>query len=261
MILSLQNQIHKCRCDPCRIFDCQLCQEAKHATLHLGEGPISCVRWRGPLVAWATQKGVKIVDVETQQKVPWLAKLKRDAPTNPWVMDCIQSVGHPAEVGFIPCSEPGSAHLCWLNDEALLIGWDQDRYQGCESLGNLTRNCSLSSFFFQIWKLPLGEWHDPTLALPVELATPPEEVLLVGVRQMSDGVAVRFAKVLRKIPVPGELVKQLAQLVAWIAGLFVFKVGQLVGSIKFSSSKSSKWASCRLVSCRSSFKWWISNGM
>lgn len=71
----------------------------------------------------------------------------------------------------------------------------------------------------------------------MELATPPEEVLLVEVRQMSDGVAVRFAKVLRKIPVPGELVKQLAQLVAW---LFVFKVGQLVGSIKFSSSKSSK---------------------
>lgn len=34
-------------------------------------------------MAWATQKGVKIVDVETQQKVPWLAKLKRDAPTNP----------------------------------------------------------------------------------------------------------------------------------------------------------------------------------
>lgn len=88
--------------------------------------------------------------------------------------------------------------------------------------------------------MPLGEWHDPTLALRVELATPPEEVLLVEVRQMSDGVAVRFAKVLRKIPVPGELVKQLAQLVAWIAGLFVFKVGQLVGSIKFSSSKSSK---------------------
>ena len=88
--------------------------------------------------------------------------------------------------------------------------------------------------------MPLGEWHDPTLALRVELATPPEEVLLVEVRQMSDGVAVRFAKVLRKIPVPGELVKQLAQLVAWIAGLFVHNVGQLVGSIKFSSSKSSK---------------------
>lgn len=132
-------------------------------------------------------------------------------------------------MGFIPCSEPGSAHLCWLNDEALLIGWDQDRYQGCESLGNLTRTCSLSSFFFQIRKLPLGEWHDPTLALCVELATP-QEVLLVEVRQMSDGVAVRFAKVLRKIPVPGELVKQLSQLVAWIAGLLVFKVGQLVGS-------------------------------
>lgn len=28
------------------------------------------------------------------------------------------------QVGFIPCS--GAGHLCWLNDEALLIGWDQE---------------------------------------------------------------------------------------------------------------------------------------
>ncbi|CAK9104178.1 unnamed protein product [Durusdinium trenchii] len=110
--------------------------EAKHATLHLGEGPISCVRWRGPLVAWATAKSVKLVDVDTHQKV-----------------------------GFIPCSsaQTGGGHLCWLSDTALLIGWDQ-------------------------------------------------EVLLVELRQMGDGVAVHFAEVLRKMPVPGELVRQLAQL-------------------------------------------------
>lgn len=28
------------------------------------------------------------------------------------------------QVGFIPCS--GAGHLCWLNDEALLIGWNQE---------------------------------------------------------------------------------------------------------------------------------------
>ena len=39
-----------------------------------------------------------------------------------------------------------------------------------------------------------------------------KEVLLVELRQMGDGVAVHFAEVLRKMPVPGALVKQLAQL-------------------------------------------------
>jgi len=32
---------------------------------------------------------------------------------------------------------------------------------------------------------------------------------------MGDGVAVRFAKVVRKLPVPGEVVQQLAQLATW----------------------------------------------
>ena len=32
---------------------------------------------------------------------------------------------------------------------------------------------------------------------------------------MGDGVAVRFAKVVRKLAIPGELVKQLAQLASW----------------------------------------------
>ena len=42
-----------------------------------------------------------------------------------------------------------------------------------------------------------------------------QEVQLVEVRQMGDGVAVRFAKVVRKLPVPGEVVQQLAQLATW----------------------------------------------
>lgn len=42
-----------------------------------------------------------------------------------------------------------------------------------------------------------------------------QEVQLVEVRQMGDGVAMRFAKVVRKLPVPGEVVQQLAQLATW----------------------------------------------
>ncbi|CAM9399239.1 unnamed protein product, partial [Choristocarpus tenellus] len=32
--------------------------------LHEGEGPISAIAWRGPLVAWASERGIKIMDVE-----------------------------------------------------------------------------------------------------------------------------------------------------------------------------------------------------
>ncbi|CAJ1378987.1 unnamed protein product [Effrenium voratum] len=70
--------------------------ETRHSVLHGGEGAVSAVKWQGSLVAWANQKGVKIVDVETQQKV-----------------------------GFIP-RQTGSGRLCWLGDDALLIGWDQE---------------------------------------------------------------------------------------------------------------------------------------
>ncbi|OLP83444.1 Vacuolar protein sorting-associated protein 41-like [Symbiodinium microadriaticum] len=69
--------------------------ETRHATLHHGEGPITAIRWRGGLVAWVNSKGVKVVDVETYQKVTYIAR------------------------------PPGSA-LCWLSDDALLIGGDQD---------------------------------------------------------------------------------------------------------------------------------------
>ncbi|CAE7499252.1 Vps41 [Symbiodinium sp. CCMP2456] len=70
--------------------------ETRHATLHHGEGPITAIRWRGGLVAWVNSKGVKVVDVETYQKVTYIAR------------------------------PPGSVNLCWLSDDALLIGGDQD---------------------------------------------------------------------------------------------------------------------------------------
>eukprot|EP00439_Symbiodinium_sp_Y106_P048960 s3206_g6.t1 len=69
--------------------------ETRHATLHHGEGPITAVRWRGGLVAWVNSKGVKVVDIETYQKVTYIAR-------------------------------PSQSSLCWLSDDALLIGGDQD---------------------------------------------------------------------------------------------------------------------------------------
>ena len=47
---------------------CGQAEETRHSVLHGGEGAVSAVKWQGSLVAWANQKGVKIVDVETQQK-------------------------------------------------------------------------------------------------------------------------------------------------------------------------------------------------
>eukprot|EP00929_Paragymnodinium_shiwhaense_P084013 TRINITY_DN44902_c0_g1_i1.p1 TRINITY_DN44902_c0_g1~~TRINITY_DN44902_c0_g1_i1.p1 ORF type:complete len:1011 (+),score=235.68 TRINITY_DN44902_c0_g1_i1:158-3190(+) len=78
--------------------------DSKNFTVHLGEGRISCIRWRGSLIAWANARGVKVVDIETYQKVthiPW--------PSSP-----------------LDARIPADACCClaWPADDSLLIGKD-----------------------------------------------------------------------------------------------------------------------------------------
>ena len=40
--------------------------------LHSGEGPVHAVRWRGSLIAWANDTGVKIYDCNTNEKLTWI---------------------------------------------------------------------------------------------------------------------------------------------------------------------------------------------
>lgn len=72
--------------------------ESKNVVVHSGEGAIVAIEWRGSLIAWANGVGVKVVDIETYQKVTSI----------------------PRETLSIP--PDGHCHMAW-SDDALLIGW------------------------------------------------------------------------------------------------------------------------------------------
>lgn len=42
--------------------------------LHSGEGPIHSVKWRGSLIAWANDVGVKVYDTAKDQRVTFIEK-------------------------------------------------------------------------------------------------------------------------------------------------------------------------------------------
>ncbi|CAG8508593.1 12818_t:CDS:10 [Ambispora leptoticha] len=68
--------------------------------LHQGEGPIYAVKWRGSLIAWANDMGVKMYDMNSKQRITWICR--PDNSPRPDLYRC---------------------HLCWRNDTHLLIGW------------------------------------------------------------------------------------------------------------------------------------------
>ena len=72
----------------------------KTAVLHAGEGPIYAIKWRKSLIAWANDKGVKIFDTETNQRITY--------------------INRPAKS---PRPDLYRCCLCWEADDILLIGW------------------------------------------------------------------------------------------------------------------------------------------
>jgi hypothetical protein len=42
--------------------------------LHEGEGPVRALAWRGPLVAWANDEGVKVLDVESGERISFVER-------------------------------------------------------------------------------------------------------------------------------------------------------------------------------------------
>lgn len=40
--------------------------------LHSNEGPITALAWRGALIAWMNERGVKVYNIKTGQKAPGL---------------------------------------------------------------------------------------------------------------------------------------------------------------------------------------------
>ncbi|XP_063964242.1 vacuolar protein sorting-associated protein 41 homolog [Lytechinus pictus] len=74
---------------------------SKSTILHHGEGPIRSIKWRGSLVAWANDLGVKVYDMQSKRRITFI---KRDHPEamRPEIYRC---------------------NLCWKDDNTLLIGW------------------------------------------------------------------------------------------------------------------------------------------
>jgi hypothetical protein len=48
----------------------------KDQILFSGEGPINAIKWRGSLIAWANDFGVKIYDTELKQKITYIDRPK-----------------------------------------------------------------------------------------------------------------------------------------------------------------------------------------
>ncbi|GES86213.1 vacuolar assembling protein VPS41 [Rhizophagus clarus] len=67
---------------------------------HSGEGPISAVRWKGPLIAYANDEGVKIYNTQIQQRITYI-KRPPDSP----------------RADLYRCN------LTWHNETTLLVGW------------------------------------------------------------------------------------------------------------------------------------------
>ncbi|WWD19691.1 hypothetical protein CI109_104155 [Kwoniella shandongensis] len=72
----------------------------KEQILHSGEGPIWAIEWRGNLIAWANDLGVKIYDTSTGQRIGYI-----DRGAN------------------APRAELFKCTLQWKDDHTLIIGW------------------------------------------------------------------------------------------------------------------------------------------
>eukprot|EP01113_Clastostelium_recurvatum_P018176 TRINITY_DN2143_c0_g1_i1.p1 TRINITY_DN2143_c0_g1~~TRINITY_DN2143_c0_g1_i1.p1 ORF type:complete len:931 (-),score=291.81 TRINITY_DN2143_c0_g1_i1:56-2848(-) len=83
--------------------------------LHSGEGPIHAIRWRGTLIAWANDIGVKIFDCTTNQRITYIDRPKGS-----------------------PRADMYRCHLCWESDSTLLIGWADSVKIGQVKERNLT---------------------------------------------------------------------------------------------------------------------------
>ncbi|GAA5924717.1 Vps41p [Sporobolomyces koalae] len=72
----------------------------KEAVVYSGEGPIWAAEWRGTLIAWASDAGVRIYDTASSQRITYISR-PEDSP----------------RADLFKCS------LRWIDDRTLLIAW------------------------------------------------------------------------------------------------------------------------------------------
>ncbi|KAI9283703.1 hypothetical protein BC943DRAFT_280643 [Umbelopsis sp. AD052] len=72
----------------------------KDTVLHANEGPIYSIKWRGNLIAWANDTGVKMYDTTSNLRITYI-----DRPAGS------------------PRGDLYRCRMCWKDDTTLLIGW------------------------------------------------------------------------------------------------------------------------------------------
>jgi WD40 repeat protein len=73
-----------------------------NAVIHSGEGPVWAVAWKGSLIAWANDLGVKMYDIKTKERLTFINRSNKKGGPPP---------------GAYPCN------LTFANETTLLIGW------------------------------------------------------------------------------------------------------------------------------------------
>ncbi|KEP67375.1 UNVERIFIED_CONTAM: hypothetical protein HHA_224270 [Hammondia hammondi] len=104
---------------------------SSNSLIHAGEGPVVSVAWRRSLVAWATSLGVKVLDIDMQQKVTFVPKVSPHAPDGHSLAVSSHSPlelrgdGAPRRGEGRPAgaraAEP--CQLVWAADDVLCIAW------------------------------------------------------------------------------------------------------------------------------------------
>eukprot|EP01029_Cantina_marsupialis_P012725 TRINITY_DN2807_c0_g1_i1.p1 TRINITY_DN2807_c0_g1~~TRINITY_DN2807_c0_g1_i1.p1 ORF type:complete len:1012 (-),score=272.84 TRINITY_DN2807_c0_g1_i1:103-3138(-) len=82
------------------IFNKKLWFKTQHEVIHEREGPIHASAWKGNLIAWANGVGVKVYDINSQQRISFVEK--------------------PKSVNDVKREK---CFLSWENEQTLLIGW------------------------------------------------------------------------------------------------------------------------------------------
>jgi vacuolar protein sorting-associated protein 41 len=95
----------------------------KNEVLHAGEGPIHAVKWRGSMIAWANNLGVKMYDCNTEERIAYIDRAKfvhypLFTFVNPVSLTAPTSLCRDA-----PRPDMYRCCLAWENDTDLIIGW------------------------------------------------------------------------------------------------------------------------------------------
>ncbi|CAL4184393.1 unnamed protein product, partial [Meganyctiphanes norvegica] len=83
------------------LYEKALFGQLRSTVLSEGGGPARAMRWRGQFLAWATDSGVRVMDMNNKTVI---TLIKRDHSL------------------ALPC-EQYPPHLCWQDDLTLLVGW------------------------------------------------------------------------------------------------------------------------------------------